>query len=125
MAAGSINDGRVRWLCVYAAQRWLCADANLHGILFLNNRYAFVSVEGLLQKERADGWHGNTGIGRKFFHGYKLVFCFVMLLAYFGNKLPGRSFPTAGNIHNIFCINHYAVWDRLLHNHAQRVRLLV
>jgi hypothetical protein len=24
---GSINDGFVRWACVYAAKRWLCAGA--------------------------------------------------------------------------------------------------
>ena len=36
IAGGSINDGFVRWACVYAAQRWPCAGANF-AIFFLNN----------------------------------------------------------------------------------------
>lgn len=31
---GCINDGLVCWLCVYAAQRQVCAGANLQAILF-------------------------------------------------------------------------------------------
>jgi len=34
MAGGSINDGLVCWLSVYAAQRWRRAEAILQSILF-------------------------------------------------------------------------------------------
>lgn len=34
MLAGRINDGLVRWVCVYAAQRWLCAGAIFAALFF-------------------------------------------------------------------------------------------
>ncbi len=57
------------------------------------------------------------------FDGYKISTFFLGSLSDLGKQFPCGSFFTAGDIHYIFGIDHYAIWDRLLHNPARSERL--
>ena len=51
---GRINDGLVRWACVYAAQRWLCAGA-IFAVLFWLSSAIFGELIKEEWKERIRG----------------------------------------------------------------------
>jgi hypothetical protein len=63
-------------------------------------------------------------VSAKLLYSNKRTVRFIVFLPDFSNEFSGGPFFTAGDIHNVFCINDYAIWDRLLHNPARSERLL-
>lgn len=63
-------------------------------------------------------------VSAKLLYSNKRPVRFIVFLPDFSNEFSGRPFFAAGDIHNVFCINNYAIWDRLLHNPARSERLL-
>jgi hypothetical protein len=79
---------------------------------------------GSIAKEIPDVFGLQAGVFAELKNGYKCAFLFPVLFADLGKQFSSGPFFTAGNIHDVLCINDYAIWDRLLHNPAPSERLL-
>jgi len=69
-------------------------------------------------EKRFDLLHLQAGELAKFIDADKLTFLFSVLPANPGKQRPGGTLTPAGNIHNVFRIDDYAIWYQYLHNAA-------
>lgn len=90
-------------------------------MLYLYLGYGFV----LSNQEGVDQLFIDFRISAKLLYCNKSAIWLIVFLPDFSNEFSGRPFFTAGDIHNVFSINNYTIWDRLLHNPACSERLLL